>query len=81
MRNERECSILIVFIIYEKLKGEESFWKPYFDVVEAQKPTSTWKTETLDRLDFQEARWLIKDQAVAMEQEWENFENLFKLYP
>ena len=73
--------ILIVFIIYEKLKGEESFWKPYFDVVEAQKPTSTWKTETLDRLDFQEARWLIKDQAVAMEQEWENFENLFKLYP
>ena len=56
---DRECTILIVFLIYEKLKGEESFWKPYFDVVDALPVTGTWKKETLDRLDFQETRWII----------------------
>jgi hypothetical protein len=70
-----------VFLIYEKLKGDESFWKPYFDVVEYQEPTCHWNKEVLDRLSSQETRWIISDQEVSMQTEWETLENLFKLYP
>jgi hypothetical protein len=30
---DRDMMILILFLIYERIKGEESFWHPYFEVV------------------------------------------------
>ncbi len=35
----RDQQILIVYLIYEKLKGADSFYHPYFEMVDAPLPT------------------------------------------
>ena len=71
----------MVYLIYEKLKGEDSLWFPYFDFIEAHPPTPSWKEETMEKLDYQEMAWILQDAKKHMGEEWESLNNLFKLYP
>ena len=47
MSQDRDICMLIVFVIYEKLEGESSFYKPYLDVVDCPEPTCYWPTELI----------------------------------
>ena len=49
---DRDSSILIVYLVYERLKGEESFYHPYFEMVDAPEPTCYWPEDTLARSDL-----------------------------
>ena len=51
--NDRDFMILIVFIMYEKLKGEDSFYHPYFAIVDDDMiPTCYWPETVLERSDI-----------------------------
>ena len=44
---DRDQMILVVFLIYEKLKGEESFFHPYIDMVEAETLAAYWPEDII----------------------------------
>jgi len=56
MNQDRDICMLIVFIIYERLKGADSFYKPYLDVVDSPTPTCYWSGDLLQQSDFKEFR-------------------------
>lgn len=37
--------ILTLYLIHEHLKGEDSFWKPYVDTIQAETPFCNWTDE------------------------------------
>lgn len=61
-------SSLILIMIYEFLKGEDSLWKPYFDVLPETFDTPMfWSDEELDELQASSVRDKIgKDEAESM---------------
>ena len=50
---DRDNTILLVYMIYERLKGEESFYDPYFSVVDSPVPTCYWPDDVIERSDLQ----------------------------
>ena len=52
MNQDRDICILMVYVIYERLRGQESFYKPYFDTVELLTPTCFWSDELLQASDL-----------------------------
>ena len=46
-----EYFILIAFIIFEKLKGESSFWFPYFDIATPSDLPYKWSQEEIESLE------------------------------
>ena len=45
--SDRDTTTLIVYLIYERLKGEESFYAPYFNMVDSPLPTCYWSPDVL----------------------------------
>lgn len=41
---------LILFIIYERSKGTESFWHPYFEVVELVDLPGIWSDKKINQI-------------------------------
>lgn len=61
-------SCLILVMIYEYMRGQESFWKPYFDVLPEEFDTPMfWSDEQLSELQASAARKKVgKDEAEQM---------------
>jgi hypothetical protein len=47
---DSEYLILIAFFMYEMMKGEESFWYPYLQIINISDLPMTWTDEELDEL-------------------------------
>ena len=47
---DAEYLILIVFLLYEMLKEEKSFWAPYFAIVNVSDLPYTWSEDELNEL-------------------------------
>jgi hypothetical protein len=45
---DAEFLILIVFLWFEKAKGEASFWKPYLDIINFTDLPFLWSDEDID---------------------------------
>lgn len=45
--NDAEFNILAMFVFYEKLKGEKSFWFPYFSTITKQITLFEWMSKDL----------------------------------
>lgn len=39
---DRDFLILVTFLMYERMKGLDSFWNPYFDAVNPGLMTALW---------------------------------------
>lgn len=70
-------NILWTFMIYERLKGPNSFWYPYFSIVRDFDLLSNWSAEELAELHdpvlvFDTQRWLHRQEKV-----WKNLEEVF----
>jgi hypothetical protein len=77
----REQNILLVYLIYERLKGEQSFYHAYFDAVNQFDATYFWDEKVFDTLlntEFKTAFSLERDQ---LKEEFETFIKVFQLYP
>ena len=79
--NDRETLILIVFLIFERLKGDDSFWSPYIDLVDAGIPSCYWPDEVKAKNDVQELDFAWKDAVIRCDAEWDKLKSLFGLYP
>ena len=73
--------ILVVFLIYEKLKGEESFFHPYIDMVEAETLAAYWPEDIIEKSDLQFFKWNLKDAKERSDDDWEKLKNFFEIYP
>ena len=61
---------IIVYLWYEKSKGEESFWKPYLDIINFTDMPFLWSDEEMD--EFQDAVLIsnIKRYSVEFDEEF-----------
>jgi hypothetical protein len=47
---DAEYLVLIIFLFYEMLKGEDSFWHPYFQIINVSDLPMLWTDEEIDEL-------------------------------
>ena len=71
----------MVYIIYERLKGAESFYHPYFEMVDYTQPTCYWPDEVIEKCDFKQFKYNIKYAKEQSEETWEKLQNFFSIYP
>ena len=43
-------NILIVYVMYEKAKGKDSFYHPYFEIMQLVDLPISWEDERLDQI-------------------------------
>lgn len=76
---------LIVYVFHELLKGEESFWHPYFEVISWSDIPMLWTEDELS--EFQDAvlKATIIQYRKDFDEEWElcykTFQNYEKYFP
>ena len=79
--NDADFNILALFILWEKIKGRDSFYSPWFCTTEENYSMYEWTSKELDRLDQPS----IKDYALEfqddMDSEWYEFKAVLKKYP
>ena len=76
-RHEEVDQSLIIYAFYEKLKGESSFWKPAFDIINLSHLPAFWTQEEID--EFQDPVMLsrIKKYRETYEGDWKNLHKVF----
>ena len=79
--NDRDTSILLVYIIYEKLKGQESFYYEYFEMIDATMHATYWPEEVIEKSDSKLFKLSMKDSKDSHEEDWEKTMNFFSIYP
>jgi len=47
---ERDSMIMVLYLMYEKLKGENSFYHPYFDSVALDPQSCLWDDQYVSKL-------------------------------
>ena len=78
---DRDFLILVIYLMYEKLKGEHSFYEPYLSVVNPGVLTWQWDELELDKIDDKITRQMLKDTKEASKEEFEGIVKLVMLYP
>lgn len=79
--NDRDTCILMVYIIYEKLKGEESFYHPYLEMMDSTLHATYWPEEIIEKSDIKIFKLNLKDSKDKYEADWEKMMNFFSIYP
>ena len=79
--SDRDTSILLVYIVYERLKGAESFYHPYFEMIDSGQHTTYWPEEVIEKSDFELFKLNVKDSKARYEEDWEKTNNFFSIYP
>lgn len=69
--NYRDFMILAIFLIYERCKGEDSFWHPYFETVQLVSLPAEWSDEKIERLVDTDLKANIKFFKKELAREWE----------
>ena len=49
--DDAEFSILTLFVLREKMLGEDSFWKPYLDTIDRSYTMLDWTEEDLSHIE------------------------------
>jgi hypothetical protein len=57
---DRDYLILVVYLMYERSKGANSFWHAYFDAVNPGVYTSLWSDSVIDLADDPELKLNLK---------------------
>jgi len=69
---------LIVFIFYERLKGDRSFWKPYFDIVNFTDLPFLWEDKEVEEVQDQILQREVEDYKKEFEEEWALIRDTFR---
>lgn len=72
---------MIVFVFYETLKGENSFYYPYFAVISETDLPMTWSEEELSEFQDQVLKMTILNYKKEYEEEWLLVKKTLELYP
>ena len=71
----------MIYLMYEKLRGHESFYHPYFDMVDSPLPTVYWEEEVLAQCDSSIMIDQFKDNKKLADEQWEKLNNFMAIYP
>ena len=61
---------LVIYIIYEFLKGADSFWKPYLDLMPDVKFFCHWPLDLVDATQDPNLVRYAKDYKAELQEEW-----------
>lgn len=78
---DRDYFILVVFVLFERTKGDKSFWHPYFEAVNPGSYTSLWPDNVIAMIDEPELKLNLKTNRDKIELDYENVQKLKDLYP
>lgn len=80
--NDEQHFYLLVFLIYEKLKGEKSFWHPYFEICDDNiKLPYQWTDDELMLLEDDLLILEIHTMRDDIEEEWDLCKQIGKEFP
>ena len=71
---DREQLLLAVFLLYHHLKGDESFWKPYLDVMNESDLVCNWEEGEMEQFMDAELTMDAKLYKTEIETEWTQIE-------
>ena len=72
---------LIVLLMYEYLKGEESFWKPYLDLMPDVKFFCHWPEGLVAATQDQNLVHYAREYKFELREEWTSLEKVLAKYP
>ncbi|EWS71999.1 RuBisCO LSMT substrate-binding protein (macronuclear) [Tetrahymena thermophila SB210] len=78
---DADFNILALYLMYEKLKGEQSFWHPYFELNQKSYTLLDWSTEELAQFEDSYILQELQSLKNEMEKQWRNMDKVVKLYP
>jgi hypothetical protein len=73
--------VLIVFIMYEMCKGEDSFWGPYFECASWADLPYCWSDDDLTELEDELLKFEIIEYRKEVQGEWEATLEVISQYP
>jgi hypothetical protein len=76
-----ETNILFVYLIYERLKGKESFFHPFFDSVSQSDLPYFWDDKTLDSLLPTEFKTNLMIERAKIGEEFDTYSKIIQVYP
>ena len=79
--NDSDTFILLVYLIYERLKGNDSFYHPYLELMDSTLHTTYWPEDTIEKSDIKIFKLNLKDSKDKYESDWEKINNFFAIYP
>jgi len=71
----------MIYLMYEKLKGPDSFYHPFFDMVDAPTPTVYWPEDFLEKCDITIMKDSLAAGKIAADEQWEKLNNFMAIYP
>ena len=78
---DRDQLIIVIFLMYEKIKGKDSHWFPYIDYLDQEIPPCYWDKAIVDKSDNQHFMSQLKTGREKYDEEWEKIVNLLPVYP
>ena len=75
-----EYNIQIIFIMYERTKGKDSLWHPYFDLQPIVDTPLEWGPEDLAFIEDPSLVKEIEDCKTIIEFDWKNFARIIKIH-
>lgn len=78
---DQEYLVLIVFIMWELCKGEQSFWHHYFECAGWADLPYKWTDEELKEMEDDLLEYEIKEYREEVEEEWTETKKVLDLYP
>ena len=67
---DRDNNIILVYIMYERLQGSESFYHPFFEMVDSLTPTVYWEDAVIAQSDLTFFKERIRDGKKHSEEQW-----------
>ena len=80
-KGDAEQLILVLCLLYEYMQGENSFWKPYIDLMPDVKFFCHWPSEIVTEAQDANLANNVANFKTDMEQEWLDLEQVLAVYP
>lgn len=77
---DRDFLTILLFMIYEHQKGDQSFWHPYFDAIDPGTMTCYWPEHLLKELDDSDLIEELNEYKEKVEADWGVVNKLLKIY-
>jgi hypothetical protein len=77
---ERDFAVLVLFLMFERAKGEVGFWHPYFEVASINDMPLFWKEEVMETFNDKELVNSSKKFKEIVDKEWETLSSIIEAY-
>lgn len=78
--DDGDYNTLIVFLLREKLKGEQSFWAPFIQLVPEIESGIVWDKQTLEFVEEPAFKEEIEEAQDDFEKEWKTIQSVLQNY-